>query len=1430
MVNTTKSIGGKTFDYYSYGNLTGEQKVRLAINNLQCHYFADGYEFGWTNTDLGIAMANSHLNDPEVKDIDHKYVVLVTDGLPNEKSNYPVNRNDMYGKLVWGSQSPIRSYDDYYKYAAYRALKLEAEENADFFSVFILGNNTSKNEEEKIENWLRFVSDSYAPANDGEELKKQLQKISTTIQQRTNAWVYTDPLDDHMKLVSDTFDQDNLRAGAVGEDSNGLITWNLPLAPYKVRQYIPDAEGRIDAVDETKEIDENTVQTDTNGHYVYEYKLTYQIALDNTSSDFVSNAPYNVSDDDSPSLTYVIRRNGSEYYDKDGNQLVLGDNESPKRSFDIEPDDNGNKLAVKGYLGSISALKKIKYGNEERDLPSGDTATLAIRSNGNEVLNTLTVNNKYPDLEPYSQTVSTSDRVTFTSIPSGTFSYKLSETGSSPEGIYDNDGGSYTFRFKYGEITDLKKVSGNETTDADAKNVKFVNTLRSGTLQIQKIVETDNAPENTEFTFAVHINDPRIGGSYPLAITGSNSTRQESSITDDGTITMTRNQTAEITLPAGTTYYVTEENIPSGYSLDTDSSKTINMGSANAPVTIIGGSTITCTVSNTYSAAGQIKLSGIKTLTGTFVTSDAVTGHVTVQNADAPEDLYLKLEGADDATSKAIQNGVVEISGNGDVTISKDLLTAGSTADVDLGTLTFLQAGEYHFKVSQVIPDSVPAGWNYDTNVKNITATVRYKDDGSLTAEISGDTPSFTNTCSGSADETNNETVARETTDESNETTSDNIGNVTEDSETPDQGNDTSEIKQDAQADPQEDTEVQPETTDLQQNTDGVSEESATAVDEMSDQSTSGDLNIVTTALVDSFGQKMDANENKDGTFTLTAEGNGVVNKDFDKNAFTFSVKGPGFPDQGQIISLKGDSGENHAAQIDYPVLSFTTADLNALVKDGKASVSIENGLATYHVTYTISENIPADTSQSYCSYDSRIYTLSLDVADQGDGSYKVLMAEGSSDPNKLDFNNTYRSHSVSVDIKGSKQINALTIGDIRDSYTYTIQEDDNDKSSVLPDQPQVKMDANGSIDFGTVSFDENDLGVHAWGTPAEKTFHYTIRENGSVARVTNDSDKSLTITVKDDGYGNLSASVEGNGFTFVNSYSDKNESSPTDEDALTITKTLSGRSLDNNDVFRFVLKDSEGNVVSSGTNEVNGKVTMSKITFTEKDIGTHTYTLSETAGSDTRIQYDPAEYAVTADVSVDKDHGNCLKVHWSSNGKDGTINFNNTFTYSSITVDDPPVTKVLTGDAPASAATFRFILSADPDASTLKAGTEMPLPEKTTVTVTGSGKAEEFGNMTFRDPGTYVYHIREANDQAANYSYDNAVYTVTYVISENADHNLSSVRTITKGNDVQDSVVFTNSYHRPSEKGKSTSGSTVYTAPVKLIPKTGIDSLDTED
>lgn len=1445
-VNTTKSIGGKTFDYYSYANLTGEQKVRLAINNLQCHYFADGYEFGWTNTDLGIVTANSYLNDSTVKDIDHKYVVLVTDGLPNLRSNYSVNTKDTYGKKVWGSQSPIKSYDDFYRYAAYHAFKLKAEQNADFFSVFILANNTGESEKVKIKTWLKYVSDSYASAEDGEELKKQLQKISKTIQQKTNAWVYSDPLCEPVKLVDGTFDQDNLNANTVGEDSSGLITWDLPLTPYKVRQYTLDDNGMIGAVDETKEISENTVRTDTNGHYVYEYKLSYQIALDNTN-DFLNDHPYNVSGESSPSLTYVIRRNGEEYYDKDGNQLTLGENDSPKRGFDIESDDK--KITVKGYLGQISALKKIQYGSEEKNLPSGDTATLAIRSNGNEVLNTLTVNNKYPVSKPYSKTVSGgSDSVTFTSIPSGTFSYKLSEIGSSPEGVYENDGGSYTFRFKYGEITDLKKVSGSETTDTDAANVKFVNALKSGVLTIQKVVETDNAPQNTKFTFAVHIKDSRIGGSYPCVITSPDNVRQESSITDGGKITMNKDQKAEITLPAGAAYYVTEENIPQGYSLDTDSSKTVNMGSADSPVTVIGGSTVTCTVSNTYSAAGQIKLSGVKTLTGTFVTSDAVIGHVTVQNADAAEDLSLKLESADDATAQAIQDGVIEISGNGTATISKDVLTAGSTADAELGTLTFLQAGKYHFKVSQVIPGSVPAGWNYDTDVKNIIATVRYKDDGSLTAEISGDTPSFTNTWSGSADETNSETVVPETTDESEETTSNDAGNVPEDSETPDQGNDTPEIKQDAESDQQADTEVSPETKEEPQNNeiDDESQESAPAVDEvayyLSDQETSVDPNVVNTALVisasehssDQVGsgdQNTATAEDNGGTFILMANNNGVVNKDFDQSAFTFLIQGPGFPDEGQAINLKGYSGENHKTEINYPVLSFTTADLNTMVKDGKASVDFANGLATYHVSYTISENVPAEPAKSYCNYDSTVYKLSLDIVDQGNGSYRIVPANGSADPGKLDFNNTYRSHAVSVDIKGSKQINALKTSDIKDRYTFTIQEDSNDGTSVLPAKTEAAMDDNGVIDFGTISFDENDLGEHAWGTSVQKTFHYVIRENGTVAKVTNDStSKSVDITVKDDGYGNLSASVNGNGFTFVNSYSDHNESSPTDEGAVTIAKTLTGRSLDENDVFHFVLKDPDGNVVSNGTNDETGKVTMSKITFSEKNIGTHTYTLSETAGSDTRIQYDPSEYVLTASVSVDQEHGNSLKVQWSCNAKDGTINFINAFTYSSITVDDPPVNKVLAGDTPASAATFHFILSADPDGSSLKDGVVMPLPEKTTVTVTGSGKAEEFGNLIFSEPGTYVYHIREANDQAANYSYDSAVYTVTYIISEDADHNLSSARTVTKGNDMQDSVVFTNSYHRPSEKGKSTSGSTVYTAPVKLIPKTGADSLKTED
>jgi pilin isopeptide linkage protein/uncharacterized repeat protein (TIGR02543 family) len=143
--------------------------------------------------------------------------------------------------------------------------------------------------------------------------------------------------------------------------------------------------------------------------------------------------------------------------------------------------------------------------------------------------------------------------------------------------------------------------------------------------------------------------------------------------------------------------------------------------------------------------------------------------------------------------------------------------------------------------------------------------------------------------------------------------------------------------------------------------------------------------------------------------------------------------------------------------------------------------------------------------------------------------------------------------------------------------------------------------------------------------------------------------------------------------------------------------------------------------------------------------------------------------------------------------------------TPTSITVNDPPVRKTISGDTPTTDETFVFSLSAQPALSTLPTGmTSMPMPggvseQTVTTTIVGSGSSE-FGTFTFNAPGTYVYKISEIDTGAANYEYDSSEYLVTYVVTERGG-NLYSTRTITKDGVVVSEAVysFDNTYTAPA-------------------------------
>ena len=97
------------------------------------------------------------------------------------------------------------------------------------------------------------------------------------------------------------------------------------------------------------------------------------------------------------------------------------------------------------------------------------------------------------------------------------------------------------------------------------------------------------------------------------------------------------------------------------------------------------------------------------------------------------------------------------------------------------------------------------------------------------------------------------------------------------------------------------------------------------------------------------------------------------------------------------------------------------------------------------------------------------------------------------------------------------------------------------------------------------------------------------------------------------------------------------------------------------------------------------------------------------------------------------------------------------------------------------------------------------PVPEKTSVTISGEGRAD-FGSVTFSNPGTYTYEIRETAGDVTNMTYDSTVYTVTVRVTRPTDTSPLSATVSHLANGgaysyrTDTGMVFRNSYAKPAE------------------------------
>lgn len=258
-----------------------------------------------------------------------------------------------------------------------------------------------------------------------------------------------------------------------------------------------------------------------------------------------------------------------------------------------------------------------------------------------------------------------------------------------------------------------------------------------------------------------------------------------------------------------------------------------------------------------------------------------------------------------------------------------------------------------------------------------------------------------------------------------------------------------------------------------------------------------------------------------------------------------------------------------------------------------------------------------------------------------------------------------------------------------------------------------------------------------------------------------------VTVTVKDDGKGNLTEPVvkmeqiykdDGTATSQViddqiavitNTYRPK-ETSVT----LKATKRFTGGELAGSD-FTFQLLDKDGSVVQTVQNEKDGKVAFAAIDYAT--LGDHDYTIKEVKGADSTVVYDAKGVKVHVKVTDEKGE---LKATVTYDGEKAVPTFTNTKPTADVTVE---ATKVLAGkDLTADAFTFGLY---DQDGNEDARGTN-DKNGKVKLTVKGLNLGE------------YDYTLKEekAGQSVDGVAYDAKEVKVHVKVEQNQDNNKTKV------------------------------------------------------
>ena len=388
--------------------------------------------------------------------------------------------------------------------------------------------------------------------------------------------------------------------------------------------------------------------------------------------------------------------------------------------------------------------------------------------------------------------------------------------------------------------------------------------------------------------------------------------------------------------------------------------------------------------------------------------------------------------------------------------------------------------------------------------------------------------------------------------------------------------------------------------------------------------------------------------------------------------------------------------------------------------------------------TYTISEKAG---SEKGVTYDTAKHEVKVNVTDNGQGQLVVAVTG-----NNPTFTNTYKAAPAKIAIEAKKVLNGKELE--IDEFEFELKEGDKVIAT-------AKNAAGGLIRFSEISY--STAGV----------YNYTITEKvGNKLGVTYDkTEHPVTVEVKDNGSGQLVATVTSETPVFVNDY----KAEPT-QATIKAKKVLKGKALEA-DAYTFELKEGS-DLVATAKNTASGEVVFN-VTFSAA--GDYAYTITEKAGDDKTITYDQNAYEVFITVA---DDGKGQLVATVEDADTERV-FTNTYTAPVPTATSATLefTKELTG---------RTLVDGEFQFELYKDGQKID-------TKTNQGGKVTFNTINYDAEGVHTYTVKEVNAGATGITYDTEKTAKVTVTKDAATNALKAAVEYPAGN------VFKNSFKAPA-------------------------------